>query len=120
MPPVLLAAGLDWLEGLLPVLFVLFRPARSIAVASFQSRSRIFALLAAMSACTTRGTRPPAMKCPSRAWRVMPLESPSPACTAMILLRTMIAGLIFLKLIATRSKSPIPALDAYDCTQSRR
>ena len=50
----------------------------------------------------------------------MPLESPSPACTAMILLRTMIAGLIFLKLIATRSKSPIPALDAYDCTQSRR
>ena len=24
LPPVLLAAGLDWLEGLLPVLFVLF------------------------------------------------------------------------------------------------
>ena len=36
------------------------RPARSMAVASFQSSSLIFALLAAISACTTNGTRPPA------------------------------------------------------------
>ncbi len=45
----------------------------------------------------------------------MPLESPRPACTAMILLRTITVGLTLLKLMATRSNSPIPALDAYDC-----
>ena len=38
----------------------------------------------------------------------------------MILLRTITVGFTFLKLIATRSNRPMPALDATDCTHSRR
>ena len=60
------------------------------------------------------------MKWASSALVVMPVDSPKPDCTAMILLRTITRGSILRNFIASRSKIPMPAPLAIDWTHSRR
>ena len=43
-----------------------------------------------------------------------------PACTAMILLRTITPGLTLRKVMPTRSRMPIPARVVFDWIQKRK